>query len=640
MIKRLGFLWIGVLTIWASVTFANADDQARMTVHLLDYIAVDYAMAVDKGAVISAAEYQEMQEFANTIEAITKDAPAAVKSDVELLKKLIANKAPLEKVSSVANSIKQKVISTYNLRVAPKRFPSLDNGAQLFALHCASCHGKTGKGNGILAESLEPAPTNFHQEDKANGLSPFQAYNTIRLGVEGTGMRAFDELSDDEIWDLAFYAISLPQRSEPLPQLPEKEDLPFSITLDDLASQDNTELKAAYALNAQQAQFVIPALRLYPKETAERSQGDYLDKAITLLKESNQAYADGNTDEARTLALTAYLEGVEPIEAKLRANSGAFASDLETQLATMRSLIEKEAPASEVNASATASIKMVEEAQALIGSKTFSGWLAFLLSSSIILREGLEAFLVILTILGIIRALKLPNAAKWVHGGWMAAIGSGFLMWLAAGKLFNFSGAQRELMEGIIALFAVGVLLYVGFWMHSKSEAGKWQAYVKNKIQGLARKENMLGLAFLSFLVVFREAFESVLFLSALSLEVGPGQQMAFGGGIIFAFAALLIISVLLLKYSKKIPIPKLFKYSAIVISFLAVILVGKGVHALQEAGTLSISMLPVNIKLDAIGLYPSWESLLAQLGILALVVVLWNVGNRSVKVSSRPAKA
>jgi high-affinity iron transporter len=636
VVKKMRFLWIGVLALAMNVCFANANDQARMTVHLLDYIAVDYAMAVDKGEVINLAEYEEMQEFANTIERITQEAPASVKSDVELLKKLVASKAGLDKVSSVANSIKQKVISTYNLKVAPKRFPSLENGAQLFNLHCASCHGANGKGNGILAASLDPAPTNFHQADKANGLSPFQAYNTIRLGVEGTGMRAFDELSDDEVWDLAFYAISLPQRSIPLPELPEKEGLPKAISLDDLASKDNTELTASYQLNQEQAGFVIPALRLYPKETAERSQGDYLDKAILLLEKSNRAYADGQVDQARTLALTAYLEGVEPIEAKLRANSGSFASDLETQLATMRSLIEKGAPVSKVSASAQASIAMVQEAQSVIGSKTFSGWLAFLLSSSIILREGLEAFLVILTMLSIIRALKLPKAAKWVHGGWVAAIASGVLMWLAAGKLFSFSGAQRELMEGLIALFAVGVLLYVGFWMHSKSEAGKWQAYVKNKIQGLAKKENMLGLAFLSFIVVFREAFESVLFLSALSLEVGEGQQMAFGGGVVFAFVALLAISVLLLKYSKKIPIPKLFKYSALVISFLAVVLVGKGVHALQEAGSLSISMLPASLKIEAIGLYPSWETLLSQLAVLALIVVLWNVGNSRVKAPAR----
>ena len=287
--------------------FAN-NEQARMMVHLLDYIAVDYSMAVEKGQVISTAEYQEMQEFAATIESLSENAPGYVKSDVQLLKNLIASKASLEKVSSVSNSIKQKIIGEYNLEIAPKRWPSLKNGAQLFALHCSSCHGPSGKGNGVLATGLEPAPTNFHAPEKANGLSPFQAYNTIRLGVEGTGMRAFDELNDDEVWDLAFYALSLPHREkEVMPAAAEKE-LKIDIDLPMLAANDNTELIQKLGLG-QEAGLIIPALRLYPKEIAERSQGDYLEKAIRLIEESVVAYENGKANEARNLALTAYLEG-------------------------------------------------------------------------------------------------------------------------------------------------------------------------------------------------------------------------------------------------------------------------------------------------------------------------------------------
>lgn len=610
------------------------DQQARMMVHLLDYIAVDYSMAVEKSKVINMAEYEEITEFAKTVSSLSAGAPPAVISDIELLSNLIQQKAAQEKVSSVANSIKQKVISHYQLKVAPKRWPSLVNGAALFTLHCQSCHGAKGKGDGVLAPGLRPQPTNFHEGSKANGLSPFQAYNTIRLGVDGTAMRAFDELNDDEAWDLAFYVLSLSQEGLVEPSVLEQENFSFAIDLEQLASSNNEELRKNLELSEMDFN-AIAALRLYPKEIAEASQGDYLQKAIALLKKSNRAYQAGEKEKARNLALTAYLEGVEPVEAQLRANDASFAADLEMQMATMRSYIEKSEPSALVEEASLQSIEMIREAQAKISEKTFSSWLAFLLSSSIILREGLEAFLVIITILGIIRALKMPRAAKWVHGGWMAAIGLGILLWLAAGRLFTFSGAQRELMEGFIAIFAVGVLLYVGFWMHSKSEAGKWQAYVKERIQGLAKKENMMGLAFLSFLVVFREAFESVLFLSALSLEIGEGQQMAFGGGVVFAFILLFIISVALLRYSKRIPITELFKYSALVISFLAVVLIGKGIHSLQEAGSVSISIIPLDLRLGLLGVYPTWESLLAQLGILILIVLLWNIGNRQ---NTRPS--
>ncbi len=627
---KSGFLAVLVFMVMGVQNLSAQKDDARMMVHLLDYLAVDYSLAVQNGKVVSTAEYQEMKEFAKTISELGEKVPASLQSDIILLENLVGEKASQDKISSVAASIKQEIITIYKIEVAPKRWPSIANGKELFALQCQSCHGPKGMGDGPLAVSLDPKATNFHSPDKANGLSPFQAYNTIRLGVDGTGMRAFNELSDDEVWDLAFYVLSLPHQDQNV-SIEVANSIKQEVDLSTLASSSNEELKAKLQLD-EELPSLISALRLYPKEVAERNQGDYLDKAKRYIAASAEAYKNGNAAEARNLALTAYLEGVEPIEVQLRANDASFVADLETQLSGMRSLIERDKPVAEVVAAADKGIEMLTEAQKLLAEKEFSAWLAFLLSFSIILREGLEAFLVVITILGIIRSLKLPNAAAWVHAGWISAIGLGFLLWLAADRLFTFSGAQREVMEGAIALFAVGVLLYVGFWMHSKSEAGKWQAYVKSKIQVLARKENMLGLAFLSFLVVFREAFESVLFLSALNMEVGETHQFSFVAGILSAFALLGVISVLLLRFSKKIPITQLFKYSAMIISFLAVVLVGKGVHALQEAGIISISSLPVNLRWGLIGLYPSWETLLSQVFILGLIFFLWNLGNKVMK--------
>jgi high-affinity iron transporter len=632
----LRYFAAGTLLLLSMVLKANEkNSNARMIVHLLDYIAVDYSMAVNQGNVISVAEYKEMEEFATTISTLGQNSPASVRSDIKLLKALIKEKASQEKVSSVSNSIKQKIISSYSLEIAPKRWPSLINGRQLYALHCKSCHGENGKGNGNLANGLNPAPTNFHSPEKANGLSPFQAYNTIRLGVNNTAMRAFDELSDDEIWDLAFYVLSLPHSANKVAT--EDLDLNLSIGLEELASQNNEELITSFSIdNPKQT---IAALRLYPKEIAEQNKGSYLEQAIDYLNKADAAYAAGDISGARTLSLTAYLEGVEPIEIQLQASDATFSAQLEGELAKARSYIETGKDPSLVSSQIKKGIAMINEAKVILKEKTFSPWLAFLLSFSIILREGLEAFLVVITILSVLRAINIPKANVYVHIGWVSAIAVGFLLWLAAGKLFTFSGADRELMEGLVALFAVAVLLYVGFWMHSKSEAGKWQAYVKNKINNIARKENMLGLAVLSFLVVFREAFESVLFLSALSLEVGEAQQSAFGGGILFAFVLLGIISVLLLKYSQKLPIAKLFKYSAIVISFLAVVLTGKGISAIQEAGNLNITVLPFDFRFDALGIYPTYETLSAQLFILILTILLWTFSNRKkVSLKVKPA--
>lgn len=601
----------------------NAD--ARMMVHLLDYITVDYSMAVKGQQIINEEEYGEMQEFALAIEKLALKSADEIREKILLLKQSIAQKANKDQVGKLAQQIKKIIIKENNLPTAPKAWPSLEKGAVLYKKVCSSCHGTLGKGDGYLSVTLNPSPTNFHEEEKANNLSPFQAYNTIKLGVANTAMRAFNELKEDEIWDLAFYVISLSHQNKGVRVPEQTQKASDEITLESLASLSNVRLKE---LLTDSPSSFLSALRLYPSKASSLVNVDFLGKAQSLIKESNSEYANGNFDVARKLALRAYLDGVEPVEMQLSANDASFVSTLESQLSSMRSLIESRETKELVEKEAAASIEILEKAKNIIEDSTFTPGLTFTLSSTIILREGLEAFLVIITMLSLIKSLKLKRAAKWVHGGWIAALVAGVGMWWAADRFFSFSGAQREIMEGAIALFAVIILLYVGFWMHSKSEASKWQAYVKSKIQKLASKESMWGLAILSFLVVFREAFESVLFLSALSSEAGSSSNFALIGGVLTAFVALAIISVLLLKYSKRLPISQLFKYSAIIISVLAVVLVGKGIHAFQESGYVGITNTPFNWRVDLIGLYPTWQSIASQLSVVVLVFILWNLGN------------
>lgn len=616
--------------MFISANTAKAESaDARMMVHLLDYISVDYSMAVKANTIINADEFGEMQEFASSVEKLAKREPSNIQEKIQSLKSLIDSKASVDQVAKLAQSIKSELIDFHKLSVSPKKWPSLKNAKALYIKNCQSCHGVEGRGDGALAVGLNPSPTNFHDEDKANGLSPFQAYNTIKLGVSNTGMRAFTELNEDEAWDLAFYTISL-SRKQNKNALIEKFKASEKVDLQLLATRNNTDLENILGQN-ENFESIISNLRLKPEQTTKLASVDYIQLAQSNIIASNIAYSQGDKSKARALALSAYLDGVEPIEMQLRANDANFVSELEGQLTKMRAAIEAEKDVQIVEKLSIESQVVLAKAKEILDNQTFSSWLTFTLSSTIILREGLEAFLVIITILGIIRSLKLPKASKYIHIGWMAAIASGFLMWWGAGHLFSFSGAQREIMEGLIALFAVVILIYVGFWMHSKSEASKWQAFVKNKIQKITSRESLIGLAFLSFIVVFREAFESVLFLSALSSEAGSEHNAAFVSGILVAFVVLLVLSVLLLKYSKKLPIPQLFKYSSYIMALLAVVLIGKGVHALQEAGKIGVSNTPFNFRVDLLGLYPTWQSLVSQILILVLLFVLWNIGNRPV---------
>ena len=140
---------------------------------------------------------------------------------------------------------------------------------------------------------------------------------------------------------------------------------------------------------------------------------------------------------------------------------------------------------------------------------------------------------------------------------------------------------------------------------------------------------NLVGLAAISFFAVFREAFESVLFLSALTLEQGPDHKAAVAGGAVVAVALVIALAAVLLRYSVRLPVQKLFRYSSFVMGALCVVLVGKGVHAFQEAGVLPVTAVPLPVRLDLLGVYPTAETLGVQAVLLLAVVLVYLVRER-----------
>ena len=145
----------------------------------------------------------------------------------------------------------------------------------------------------------------------------------------------------------------------------------------------------------------------------------------------------------------------------------------------------------------------------------------------------------------------------------------------------------------------------------------------------------MFGIAFFSFMVVFREAFESILFLQAISLETQPAHQSAIGLGVLAAFVMISLFAILFVRYSKKIPVRQLFRYSAWAITLLALILIGKGVHSIQEAGWLSVTGFPVSVSVDWLGIYPTIETISAQVVLLLLMLLLYYLSYRRVRLIS-----
>lgn len=340
-----------------------------------------------------------------------------------------------------------------------------------------------------------------------------------------------------------------------------------------------------------------------------------LDRAMAL-------YRQGKGDQSADTALFAYMDGIEPLEPRLKANDPALVANLEASMLAIRTAVRSGASLEEVEKRVAAAKVLLNSANGLLKEKPMPAWALFLVTMGILLRESFEALLVILAILGVIRATGIRRAARYVHGGWIAALAAGFAAWTFSGWLEHLSGAGREFTEAVSSLFAVVVLMYMGFWMHGKAEIGKWTAFIRDRLGAVLNGKSLLGLGFFSFLVVFREAFETVLFLSALNME-GEGAGVPIAAGVFAAIALTLIVAWFFLRASARIPVRAFFSVSSFVMAFLAVVLAGKGIHALQEAGHMSVTALRHAFRFEFFGIFPTLEPLLAQGIVLSICVLM-----------------
>jgi high-affinity iron transporter len=172
----------------------------------------------------------------------------------------------------------------------------------------------------------------------------------------------------------------------------------------------------------------------------------------------------------------------------------------------------------------------------------------------------------------------------------------------------------------------------VGMWMHQKSVAGRWQIYLREKLSAAMNKRTAWFLFSLAFIAVYREVFETVLFYAALWTE-GNGLPLLAGLGT--GVVLLAIVAAVLLRTSARLPIGQFFMASSLLVAVLAVVLAGKGIAGLQEAGLLHTSPIAIP-RIDVLGIYPSLQTLLAQAAVLLAIVIAFVLNVRS----ARPATA
>ncbi|WP_439477994.1 FTR1 family protein [Brevundimonas sp.] len=611
----------------------EATPGAETAWRLLDYIAVDYPGAVSDGRVISEAEYAEMREFSASVRTRIVALPAhetrprLLAASSALISAIEARETP-DTVARQARRLADELLAAYPTPLAPQAIPDLPRGAALYAEQCAVCHGATGRGDGPGAAGLEPPAIAFTDRDRARERSLFGLYQVVGQGLDGTAMASFAHLSAEDRWALAFYVggFAYPEETGGAGERAWRDDPELRAAVPDLeALTQLTPAGLAARLGEPRASEVVAYLRRHPEVLAAQGT-DGLDLARRRLAESLAAYRAGDAGKAEELALSAYLDGFEPVEPLLRARDGKLMARIEAAMGELRASLGRRAPADEVAGQVTALSGLFDEAGRALAPSEASALSTFLGAFTILLREGLEALLIVIAMIAFLRKAERQDVLPYVHGGWVAALVAGAATWAAATWLIAISGASRELTEGIGSLVSAAVLLSVGVWMHGKAQAGAWQAYIRDKLSAALSKRSAWFLFLLAFIVVYREVFETILFYAALWSQ---GTQGALLGGAALAIVCLALVAWGLLVFSKRLPISQFFAYSALLIAALAVILAGKGVAGLQEAGVMDVHPLAALPRVEILGLFPTWEGLVAQLLALTVVIVGFWGANR-----------
>ena len=302
-----------------------------------------------------------------------------------------------------------------------------------------------------------------------------------------------------------------------------------------------------------------------------------------------------------------------------------------------RRIDEQEAAANAAEAPEAAETEVVEE------KSSDPRLLTFLAAFGIIVREGLEAILVIAAIIAYLVKSGNGKSLKNVYIGAVAGIAASFvaaavLAW--AKRVFVGAGLAQEVIEGITALIAVCVLFYVSNWMISKAEAASWSRYIDGKVQSSVEQGSAFALAFTAFLSVFREGAEVVLFYQPMLSEGNPGMVWAgFAAGCVL----LVFVYLAITKLSIKLPIKVFFTATSILMAIMCVSFLGSGIKELAEGNVFDLALrvpgIPENDAIQVLGIYPYLETLLPQLVLSIVLLVTFMVAHYRGKMDALRAK-
>lgn len=353
-----------------------------------------------------------------------------------------------------------------------------------------------------------------------------------------------------------------------------------------------------------------------------------IDQIRVKLDDTLRLYKSHNYDAALSSSRAAYLDSYENIEVPLRPINPDFTLDMEIKFAELRNLIQSHAPYESVQNKAIEIRKGLDESERLVsGTGVIAPTIAFSTSFSIVFREGLESALIIGAILTYLEASRNDRFKKHVYYGIALALAATGITWFIAEYIISISGANRELIEAIAGISAVGVLFWVSFWVLNKVETKKWIEFVKAKVWMATTTGSVMVFIMLSFFTVYREGFETVLFYQAM-LYFAKYMEIYVISGLFLGLGIIVGIVFLIRKLGKKLPLRVLFALTMGVGAYMSIAFIGNAVRSFQEVGYISTThMIGVIPRLDInlanmTGIHPTLETVIAQILLLAVYLI------------------
>jgi high-affinity iron transporter len=621
-------VWLGAALL-SLAPAATPEPQQGTTIRRIatsaSLAAEEYAAGIAGGKVVAPAEVAEaqlfLQEARRSAGLLPPDAGRSVMNELDTLIAMVSRTAPPDSVAARARAFSAALAAKFGvaLEEIPATAPQLGAGARVYQAQCAACHGPAGRGDGPAAAGLTPAPADLTDFRKLTGTTPLDFYRRVTIGVAGTTMPAYESrLTAEERWAVASYAstLRLPAARGEVP--PGLAEFPTTARLSDSA------LAVALAPGADPAapdvRARVAAVRAAGgSEQAGPAAGPLFTQVRRQLDSVLMLASLGRGEDASATAFDAYMT-FEQVERGIRAKNGQLADALEAGFANLRTRAAGGATADELRAIHTRLLSDLEN-----GERTVSDRLSpinlFLQSFILLLREGLEAILVVGALMAFLARTGAGHRRRDIHVGVGAAIGASLLTAVLLETIFQVSRTRQETLEGAVMLVATAVLFYVSYWLLSKMEVAKWNRFVKGRVQDAVSSGSALALASVAFLAVYREGFETVLFYKALFLA-GAGTALPVFVGMAVGGVILGLVYFAINRYGVKIPLKPFFGITSAFLYYMAFVFAGKGVAELQEGALIGTTVLPWAPRIPALGIYPTAESLTLQ-GVLLLFLLI-----------------